>query len=59
MLQIGRKYMLRGTTSMFYRSHRGVNLSREVATSVAGGGYHDDYSYRFNLLPYAVSASLI
>ena len=44
---------------MFYRSHRGVNLSREVATSVAGGGYHDDYSYRFNLLPYAVSASLI
>ena len=38
---------------MFYRSHRGVNLSREVATSVAGGGYHDDYSYRFILLPYA------
>jgi hypothetical protein len=23
---------------MFYRSHRGVILSREVATSVAGGG---------------------
>jgi hypothetical protein len=32
------KIYVKRTTSMFYRSHRGVNLSREVATSVAGGG---------------------